>query len=657
MATVNVHCGTCIAEVADVMNQVPRGGVSSQVQEHNEKCRSYLRNRIDCNDMAKAAWTRLIESTATNSNPVPGKPLPANHSSAWKQDFELEFDKPDNFVVVSRVFYSVDMKKHEQVAKNCANLPNHVNDYIELSKVLRVVMKDAIDSKVKLFFEEKLMEKGLAWGENGKLIQNKTELQKVWRKTIPTEEKVEALFYLLYTIFKEKQEQVIWSISFQVMYEHGLWFSSDDSLSNRLVQGGTLKKTSVSTHTRERIRDIIRNSFSRKENSLHGVRLKLSVSAEEAREGKKPTKRIRGKGPEDFDWKVNVGGWMEAKHIQFLKSLGRHVKGDGRQSQIFTAEKSDCQSKISSLLKAAEEVNDSVDEVQPLPLSQNSKQQNQSYHSRQQIQILDTIDYPVDKQPQAVAALPEMPSDFFQLSAGDKQKRDAATTAQVMSTLNILLHYHNPVKPNTHIFLSLQESFPRKQARVECSPAGGVSLFGGHFDFQMVDGDSDDLSSFGPLTIGEDQPDGCTKRKTPASSDDQPQGSTSYKAPTSGANVNSAAEMTQESQWLLGLSDGTFKQTAQKNVPKASSPKSLKVAARKEQNIGSSHDNRFQKMLQLAGRKDNAFIEAITDNAKEELASKKQVELEKKLKGTAANAKKKVCYINCLQFDVTLSNI
>jgi len=242
-----------------------------------------------------------------------------------QDDFELVYAPPQSFVFISRTTFP--RKNNEEAWKTSAdeNCPGtgetKKGNWIQFMKWLKASMGDSIRSKISLYHSCLLKEGKVLITYRGKKVETIEDLKNAWTKEPLTPDKCEAMFFFLYGNISEDDYVVIRRIQFEVMMEHGVWFSGENNPLNRKIKNGKTSVTTSSVWTL--VRDKLRDSSARRlvgqkgKGPPHGVTITLV----------NPDRKHRGETGV-FSFKDHVRGWGGEKHIQFNASFGTGVISD-----------------------------------------------------------------------------------------------------------------------------------------------------------------------------------------------------------------------------------------------------------------------------------------------------------------------------------------
>lgn len=240
-------------------------------------------------------------------------PLDTNNLSSVtnKKAFEEVFAKPEDSVLVSRTAFPLgnDKKSWDFVLEN--NCPRWPEDQRVKYKAFATALKNSVGAAVrcKLYLHLMLQLKESNITLRGKRVDNLDELFRSWTTETVTEAKCEGLFSILYGSLE--RDNVFATIEIETLLEHGLYFSAADNCVNRVTVGGRVCYSMIWQTTRNKVRDIFRNRYSRTNLVPHGIKLTVSKRGKDAARSKRNNK----KG--EFIFSENVTGWMGQKHTAF----------------------------------------------------------------------------------------------------------------------------------------------------------------------------------------------------------------------------------------------------------------------------------------------------------------------------------------------------
>lgn len=303
----------------------PASGNSNTAHEQtimwNDTAQSFLHK---LNDLAKEGHKFVMEI------PIPGEPSVSNLMSIDQNNlckvqltksFEQLYNKPANSILVSRTAFPLGDSKGEWDAV----LENHCPDndkrwtddgrlaYKEFAKAMKNGCVRTIRSKLYFHFMKKCKNSSITL--KGCQINNVDELFKSWTTEEMTQEKCKGTFDILYGSLE--RENIHQKIEIETILEHAIYFSAADNIVNRRVIGGRTRESMILQTTRNKVRDIYRNKFTKIKLAIHGV--KLTVSRSETTAAR--TKRKNKEG--EFIFSVNVKGWMSDQHKAFNQQFNK----------------------------------------------------------------------------------------------------------------------------------------------------------------------------------------------------------------------------------------------------------------------------------------------------------------------------------------------
>lgn len=277
----------------------PRQGIAELVMPKNHH---FLWERL-CKD-GRAFYPEMMsnsESTATtNGTPIPNDPQ--KHREVWgKKDFELRFNKPEGFLVISRRPFPVSDTPQDwekALSENCIRTDKREH-YGKFMRALKETLSVSVKSKLAHYTMEKALESGIQY--KGKHVASFAEVCKSWHEEEITREKCKRVFDLLYGCFE--REDTVSRIEWEVMREHGVYFSNANDELNRTKVGGSVAVSSIRQLIGAKIRDTYRKPFTKgNKRDGHGVTVN-KTNTNKAGGGR--SKREKG----EFIFEENVKGW------------------------------------------------------------------------------------------------------------------------------------------------------------------------------------------------------------------------------------------------------------------------------------------------------------------------------------------------------------
>lgn len=270
------------------------------------------------------AYDRLMEESAevgavTQLDGVGSRVAPKQYPGAVKgKRFELNYDKPDGALVITRSFLPVDAKKVDEVAKAhvptpCVDskeykkvYPNHVAEMALFIGSLRIAFITVVKSTVNKYLMDKIAELGFFSYQLNRTCTTPTEVFKAYNSQEPALSFIGKIFILYFEWWDEMKDQV----TYECMMKMNLWVSPAKVPQNA-------KRVSCLSSIFALVLRQFRNVYSRDDRITHGVRLTISVGGG----GREKHKMPRRKKEDGFIPALMVQGWNGEKHQNFNKTI------------------------------------------------------------------------------------------------------------------------------------------------------------------------------------------------------------------------------------------------------------------------------------------------------------------------------------------------
>lgn len=275
-------------------------------------------------ELAIKAYNRLKEESdkvgpVTNLVGVGSRVAPVTFPGMAKgKRFELNYDKPDGALVITRSFLPVEEKKVKLFAEAHVtaprpdsraykeDYPKQVKEMTALVASLRKIVITAVKSAVSMILTTELSKLGFFSKKLKRNCTTTTEVFQAWQSQEPELSFCENLYKLYYSAWEDKKEQV----AYEVMMKLGLWLSTTEEAQND-------KKVSCLVSLVGLVLRQYRNKFSRGERLSHGITLTISVRGG----GRQKQNMPRRKKEDGFVPEIMVLGWNGEKHQKFLAAL------------------------------------------------------------------------------------------------------------------------------------------------------------------------------------------------------------------------------------------------------------------------------------------------------------------------------------------------
>lgn len=229
---------------------------------------------------------------------------------------ELNFDKPEGFILISRSFPCLRSKvdalretaKLELAAAGCPVDNESVQDCVEFQKELKTKLFKVFNSKLKVLVDNAIIKEQVVCSVSNKVCQDHSAVCRAFKKNPPSLEFFEKLYKIYIAQFEE--EGVLDAMVYEVMMELGLWYAYDRESLNKTSGGKDAKVSSLRTIAGTKCREL-RHTMTEKKS--HGVTLTISIRGGR----KKRRKRENGFVPADY-----IQGWGDLQHLDFCRTLG-----------------------------------------------------------------------------------------------------------------------------------------------------------------------------------------------------------------------------------------------------------------------------------------------------------------------------------------------
>ncbi len=229
---------------------------------------------------------------------------------------ELNFDKPEGFVLISRSFPCLRSKedalkeaaKLELAAAGCPVDNESIQDCVELQKELKIKLFAVFNSKLKVLIDDAIVKQQVVCSVSNKVCQDHSAVCRAFRRNPPSLPFFEKLYNIYIAQFEK--EGVLDAMVYEVMMELGLWYAYDRKSINRTIGSKDAKVSSLRTIAGTKCREL-RHAMTEKK--THGVTLTISIK------GGRKKRRKRESGFVAVDY---VQGWGELQHVDFCRTLG-----------------------------------------------------------------------------------------------------------------------------------------------------------------------------------------------------------------------------------------------------------------------------------------------------------------------------------------------
>ncbi len=229
---------------------------------------------------------------------------------------ELNFDKPEGYLVISRSFpcpsnKADDVKTTAQVeltAAGCRVDEETVRDCVQFQKELKITLYKKLNSKLKMMVDEEIVKQKLHNSVTNMACRDHAQVCSAYRHCPPRIDFFEQL-YNVYVVPFEK-EGIMNGLVYDVMCSLKLWYANDTKSLNQ-TKSGKAKVSAIRTIAGNKCREL-RHPFT--ETKYHGVTLTISVKG-----GRQNGRRKRAAG---FVEQEYVDGWGGKRHVEFCCAKG-----------------------------------------------------------------------------------------------------------------------------------------------------------------------------------------------------------------------------------------------------------------------------------------------------------------------------------------------
>ena len=265
------------------------------------------------------AYSALLKrSEGKGKVTISGKPLnqvaPAIY---YGKDPELNFDKPDGFIVVTKSFIPPGTSPAEIRTAATRELPDNatekdIKDMEELIKEARAKFMAACKSALVVRLTGEIRELKIPFKKEQRTCSNSKEVFTAFQSQEPTIEFCAMVYEAYYSWFEKKgaKEMLLYS----VMRSLKIWHCNDlQSDRNKTPKTGTSKSSCFQTLLVNQMRQL-RSKFTKASRLNHGVR--VSITEKGGRKGNNKPRRnpLQGFVPADY-----ISGWGDTKHKEFCQ--------------------------------------------------------------------------------------------------------------------------------------------------------------------------------------------------------------------------------------------------------------------------------------------------------------------------------------------------
>ena len=235
----------------------------------------------------------------------------------YGKDPELNFDKPDGFIVVTKSFIPPGTSPAEIRTAATRELPDtatedDIKDMEELIKEVRSKFMAACKSALVVRLTGEIRELKIPFKKEQRTCSNSKEVFTAFQSQEPTIEFCAMIYQAYYAWFEKKgaKEMVLYS----VMRSLKIWHCNDlQSDRNKTPKTGTSKSSCFQTLLVNQMRQL-RSKFTKASRLNHGVRVTITEKGGR-KENKKPRRNpLQGFVPTDY-----ISGWAETKHKEFCE--------------------------------------------------------------------------------------------------------------------------------------------------------------------------------------------------------------------------------------------------------------------------------------------------------------------------------------------------
>ena len=280
---------------------------------------------------AKKGWEYLLQQSSEKAvgNENQPRKLPLDdigsllNTLETPMDFEYKYDKPDNFVVLSRQPFP--QSNSEPDWHDCArwNLPvgaskEQMDQYVELMKTVRESMKASFKSKLTVYHTDVLKKEHKMIMADKKQAVTLPDMQKHMLHEVFTKEDCEIYFQVQFGSLERNNYFAMKKIVLEVLLLHHIWYDPVNNAVNRNKGNKSLKQCNVTHYAWVVERDTFRNPYTRKDNNRHGV--KIGTTRDKDAASRKQGKRAKRK-PGEFIWEDCVRGYGTDKHLQWMADV------------------------------------------------------------------------------------------------------------------------------------------------------------------------------------------------------------------------------------------------------------------------------------------------------------------------------------------------
>lgn len=258
-----------------------------------------------------------VEPGIVLSDGVRQHPAPSEYCGP---KFEHNFDAPIGYRLIPYDFlpgsFAAD-KIHDAAAKH--SLGSSKAEVAAMAKLITEVQTMVVPhviGKIKLHHTEAIINAGIK-GRDGIPVKTKDALFKAWNTLEPTKELIATIHGIIFPGITEEQMN---GIVYGVYYSLGLWLNNH-ALEAKIYSkagGGTWRARKCSVHTiaTNKLRDGVRNRYSREGDLQHGIRLGESTASADG---------LGRRKDKTFNFIYCVRGHGGPKHMAHAQKFGYQI--------------------------------------------------------------------------------------------------------------------------------------------------------------------------------------------------------------------------------------------------------------------------------------------------------------------------------------------
>lgn len=287
----------------------PKETPTMKLTDEATRAREYLLSKVEGGDCKEKG---IIH------NGVRSHPAPPNYDG---DHCELNFDRPAGFVSIPHDFFPSTFKDEalQRIATHHAK-DTTASSIMEMAAFIKEVQLKVVEtakSNIMKTHTESILDAKIPYKTT--YAVNKDQLFKSWNLCNPEPELMKKYHDLLYKKFETPG--VIQQLEYSIYIKCKIWPDNctDSPGWYTCTKSGKKKQkaNSVRRIINNKIRDLVRNRFSRKQDIAHGIMLGVSVS-----KGAKLGRRSKEK---EFSLLRCVSGWKSPKHLNYCNENGYSI--------------------------------------------------------------------------------------------------------------------------------------------------------------------------------------------------------------------------------------------------------------------------------------------------------------------------------------------